>query len=381
METTKYMKNILIIIGHYLPGYKDGGPVRSIKNLTDRLGDEYYFKILTRDRDAFDKQPYPGIAIRDWNKVGKSSVFYVEPDGMDEKTIATLAAESDMVYMCGCFNDYARAALKAYKKHLFAGKLVIASMGLFTPGAFRIRYMKKKTYMLMLQALGLLEQVEWSATSQEEVEDIKREAGKKAICHIAEDLPRISPVLSHRTDSKEGELKVIFLSRISRKKNLSYAAEILKNCSGKIVFDIYGNREDMEYWELCKQILAGLPKNITWTYKGEAEAENVLQTFAAYDVFLFPTLAENFGHVILEALSAGCIPVISDKTPWTKEKLHDAGAVIPLLEQKMFQEKIQQYIDMSREQLQKCLDESSEAARKYSPKEAEDAYRKIFDAS
>ena len=31
-------KDILIIMGRYLPGYKDGGPVRSIKNLTDFLG-------------------------------------------------------------------------------------------------------------------------------------------------------------------------------------------------------------------------------------------------------------------------------------------------------------------------------------------------------
>ena len=44
-------RDILIIMGRYLPGYKDGGPVRSIKNLTDFLGKEYNFKILTCDRD------------------------------------------------------------------------------------------------------------------------------------------------------------------------------------------------------------------------------------------------------------------------------------------------------------------------------------------
>lgn len=32
-------RRILILNGRYLPGYKDGGPVRSIKNLTDRLGE------------------------------------------------------------------------------------------------------------------------------------------------------------------------------------------------------------------------------------------------------------------------------------------------------------------------------------------------------
>ena len=42
---TNGKKDILIIMGRYLPGYKDGGPVRSIKNLVDYLGDEYNFKI------------------------------------------------------------------------------------------------------------------------------------------------------------------------------------------------------------------------------------------------------------------------------------------------------------------------------------------------
>jgi len=50
-------KDILIIMGRYLPGYKDGGPVRSIKNLTDFLGREYNFKILTCDRDHGDTEP------------------------------------------------------------------------------------------------------------------------------------------------------------------------------------------------------------------------------------------------------------------------------------------------------------------------------------
>jgi hypothetical protein len=37
---------------------------------------------------------------------------------------------------------------------------------------------------------------------------------------------------------------------------------------------------------------------------------------AEYDLFLFPTLGENYGHVISEALASGCPVVISDQTPW-----------------------------------------------------------------
>ena len=63
-------KDILIIMGRYLPGYKDGGPIRSIKNLTDFLGKEYNFKILTCDRDHGDTEAYPNIKVNGWNRVG-----------------------------------------------------------------------------------------------------------------------------------------------------------------------------------------------------------------------------------------------------------------------------------------------------------------------
>jgi hypothetical protein len=40
----------------------------------------------------------------------------------------------------------------------------------------------------------------------------------------------------------------------------------------------------------------------------------------SYSFFILPTLNENFGHVIIELLSIGCIPVVSkNTTPFDKE--------------------------------------------------------------
>ena len=110
------MRKILIIMGRYLPGYKDGGPVRSIKNLIDRLGNEYDFHILTADRDHGDEQPYLSIKVREWNPVGNAKVFYVEPCGFNEETVLNCAKGMDMIYICGSFNEYARTTLKLKKK-------------------------------------------------------------------------------------------------------------------------------------------------------------------------------------------------------------------------------------------------------------------------
>ena len=58
-------------MGRYLPGHKDGGPLRTIVNLTEALGDEYQFYIACLDRDNGDTEAYPDIQRNKWNKVVK----------------------------------------------------------------------------------------------------------------------------------------------------------------------------------------------------------------------------------------------------------------------------------------------------------------------
>ena len=375
------MKKILIIMGRYLPGYKDGGPVRSIKNLVDRLGEEYDFRILAADRDHGDDKPYSCIKVRDWNRVGAAKVYYVEPGGFDEKTVGSLAKDVDLIYMCGCFNDYARTTLKLKKQGRIRCRVVIAAMGLFSPGAFHIKYPKKKAYMILLKWLRYFKNVEWSATSEEEAEDIRREAGKDAVCHLAEDLPRKPEEITHIAETEEGNLRVIFLSRISRKKNLLFAAKVLRQVKGNLVFDIYGNKEDVSYWEECEVELRKLPENVKWEYRGEADAERIVKIFSGYDVFLFPTMAENYGHVIFEALAGGCVPVISDKTPWTGEKMEGCGETVKLDEKTAledFEKIVTKYTEMTKKEKQEAADRCIAFAGAYRAEEAEEQYRKMF---
>jgi len=375
------VKTVLIIMGRYLPGYKDGGPVRSIKNLVDRLGEEYHFRILTTDRDHGDDRSYSNIKVREWNSVGAAEVFYVEPGGFSKATVEELAAEADLVYLCGCFNDYARTTLKLKRQGRIKCRVVIAAMGLFSPGAFHIKYPKKKVYMILLRQLAYLKNVEWSATSEEEAEDIRREAGKDAVCHLAEDLPRKPKEIRHITETDAGNLKVIFLSRISRKKNLVFAVRVLQEAKGNLIFDIYGNKEDISYWRECEEELKKLPENVKWNYMGEADAEQVVKIFSEYDVFLFPTVAENYGHVIFEAMAGGCVPIISDKTPWTNEKMGGCGEIADLDKEnavKDFSGIVQRYVGMTRQEKQGAANQCIAFAKAYRAEKAEEQYRLLL---
>lgn len=352
------MRTILILCGRYLPGYKDGGPLRSIQNLTDRLGDEYDFRIITTDRDHGDNESYSGILFHEWNQVRKAKVWYVAPGGFSPELIEEKASGADVVYVCGCFNDYARTALKLKKQGKIKIKVVVASMGLFAPGAFHIKYWKKKTYVTLLKIGGYLKNIEWSATGEREIADIKREIGANAVCRLAEDVPRQMATLPEPT-IKQDTLKLVFLSRISREKNLEYAIEVLKKVSGKVDFDIYGPTPDADYFEQCMNLVKGLPGNIHTTYKGEAPTEKVPEIFSQYQAFLFPTLGENYGHVVYEAMAGGCIPIISDRTPWNHIADIGAGKVIPLDSPEVFAQEIQKLTECSAKE---CMGQQTSAA-------------------
>ncbi len=371
------MRTVLILCGRYLPGYKDGGPVRSIKNLTDRLGDEFDFRIMTTDRDHGDEVPYPDIVRNAWNQVGKAKVWYVEPGGFTQELIENKASEVDVVYVCGCFNDYARTTLKLKKKGKIKKKVVVASMGLFALGAFHIKYWKKKAYITILKAGGYLKHIEWSATNEREIADIKREIGAKAVCRLAEDIPRQMTALPEPM-VKQDALKLIFLSRISREKNLEFAIDVLKNVSGKVNFDFYGPAPDTAYFEQCMNLAKTLPRNINIAYKGEVPAEKVPEIFSQYQAFLFPTLGENYGHVVYEAMAGGCIPIISDRTPWNNIADAGAGKVIPLERKDIFTQEIQKLTESSAEECMEQQAKSAAYAFEYGRNVDGKGYRGIF---
>ena len=374
-------RDILIIMGRYLPGYKDGGPVRSIKNLTDFLGKEYNFKILTCDRDHGDTEAYPDIKVNSWNRVGNAEVYYVPPKGFSQKLIVELAEQVDLVYVCGCFNDYAINTLIANRLGKIKVPVVVAAMGLFSPKEFQLKYLKKKTFTTIFNLLGMFKNIYWSATSEMEIDEIRQQvkATDKQF-FIAEDLPRKVDEANVKKEKKAGNLKVVWISRIAPKKNLKYAIEILEETKSDIEFTIYGPAHIEEYWKECKQELRKLPSNVKWEWKGNLDSENVVETLKHYHVFLFPTLGENFGHVIQEALSAGCPCIISDQTPWRDFESQGVGYVFSLENKSAFVNAVEKYAVMKQEEFQNAVEKAHQYAIDVSNSKAKNTgYRTIFE--
>lgn len=359
---------IFISVGCYIPGYKSGGPIRTIANLVDRLGDEFEFNIFTSDRDIGDKKHYPNIKLDGWNRVGKADVFYMSPGSRSWREIRKifLSTECDAIYLNSFFSPhFTIKTLLLRRLRLIPDRpLIVAPRGEFSLGALGLKSFKKRAYITMAKALGLYKGAVWQASSKHEETDIRRWFGQQASVVIAPNLPPLINAVDVPTiakDKRKGWLEIIFLSRISRMKNLDGALEMLKGLKGKIQFNIYGPMEDKSYWAECRKIIDGLTENIEVRYRGSVEHDKVAVVMREHDLFFLPTLGENFGHVILEALCAGCPVLISDQTPWRRLEEKGVGWDLPFSRPELFRDVLQRCVDMDGKEYVKW----SERAREY----------------
>lgn len=109
---------ILTFVGCYLPGYKGGGPIRTVSNMTDRLGDAYDFRIVTADHDHGDKSPYEGVRPNQWSRVGNAEVYYASREHQTLPGFAGLMRHVPHDVLC------AACCTRFIERHLcFAGSL------------------------------------------------------------------------------------------------------------------------------------------------------------------------------------------------------------------------------------------------------------------
>ena len=114
------------------------------------------------------------------------------------------------------------------------------------------------------------------------------------------------------------------------KKKLLKLLKILNTSSIKgIYLDIYGHIEDKDYWIKCEEIFMSSPNKDNFSYKGIPSNNELFNVLNKYDAFIFPTLSENFGHVIIEALASGLPVILNNTTPFSNDVLKfNIGSVI-----------------------------------------------------
>ena len=349
---------ILCFVSNYLPGYKSGGPVKSIKNLTEHLSNDFEFLIITSDRDLNDKKPYTSIKINQWNKVGNSSVFYASDSFMKTTNISKFIkfTKHDIIYLNSFFN-FKFTIIPLIVRRFFINSdtpYILAPRGEFSSEALNIKFWKKKLYTFVAIWFGLFNKIIWQASCNSEYKDILTNlAIDRKLIKIAPDLPRKYKVskkfILKKNKKKAGNLKIIFLSRINPMKNLDFLINVLKGIKKKVSLSIYGPIEDKKYWSKCKKLINSTSSNIDVVYKSAVLPNKVNSILSNYHLLILPSKGESYGHVILESLTAGTPVMISDKTPW--KKIKDSIIILSLKDKNKWVKEIEKWVDFDEDKL------------------------------
>lgn len=353
-------KRIMICMDWYEPGFKAGGPIRSVANIVNELKDEFEFYVLTSAFDLGETEPYQNIELDQWFDKDGVMIKYMSRQNMKPSAIKgnILEINPDVLYLNSLFSRlYTLVPMTLVKKI----PIIIAPRGMLGAGALEIKKTKKKLFLKFTQLIGFYKRVTWHASTVEEVQEIRAAYGQKADIVIAQNIPtaqqlRLEDIIEKR---KTGVRRFIFVSRIAKKKNLHLAIQAMQRIKSDhpVEFIIYGNIEDKDYFKRISSHIRTYG-NIKLEYRGSLNPALVPATFLYADFFILPTKHENYGHAIVESWANGCPVIVSKNTPWKNLRVRNLGWDVDISDLTYLVEAIQEAIDLDAEEYLAMVRES-----------------------
>ncbi|MFN1835375.1 glycosyltransferase family 4 protein [Balneola sp. MJW-20] len=376
------VRKILIFVDWFKPGYKAGGPIRSVANLIDHLHDEFEFDVVTSDRDQGDSGPYESIEINEWIQFDHCRVWYLSPDQQTIRHCREIIEQGDYdrIYINSMLSlNFALKPLMALRNRL--QDVILAPRGMLGKGALSLKPVKKKLFLWLFRMLGVGKKITWHATSPDEVAEIQEQFGETIKFHTVRNLPSVMPEQCPEKNKEPGDLKLFFLSRISSIKNLSAALEYLAMMDSicTIRFTIFGPLEEPSYWQECCRLIEKLPDHIHVEYRGTLPHPEIEEQINDQHLMILPTLNENYGHVIVEAWQNACPVIISDNTPWKNLEEKSVGFDISLDQPERFVKGIEKMAGMDQKEFERWSNAAFEYGRSITyDEEVLNIYRKMF---
>lgn len=316
------MKKNLFICRYFYPAYKSGGPVRSLTNLVGLIGDEQSIDIITGDRDLGEKHSFSSVNIDSWDNDYKGASVYYLSSSYDciFKIIKAFKFKCyDRVYLNSFFDiSFSfRFFILVLLGFIKSEEIVLAPRGELSYGAMSLKSFKKNVYIYFFKLFSFQKKIKFHFTSQSEMIEAINFLGDVSY-FISSNMHE--PIPNYNVKSKNKfELNLIYVSRISPKKNLLTVIESLKGIDrGVVNLTIAGQVDDFKYWRKCQHEMDDLFDNVKVKYIGAIDREEVYQELLKSHAFILPTLNENYGHSIVEAMANSNVVIISNHTPWSE---------------------------------------------------------------
>lgn len=336
------------MIDWFDPAFKAGGPIRSCVNFVSQLHNDFDIYIYTGAYDLGENEVLKGIVTGGWTDYeGKAMVWYSTRKQQRFGSIRSMIDElaPDLIYVNGIFSPYFSLLPVCLKRlGLYKGTVVLATRGMLKASALSFKPFKKKIFIRLFSFLGLHRKVRFQATDMQEKNDIERIFNKPAIAFLP-NFPgevRCEPL---PLPKNRGELSIFYAGRVHPIKNLDVLLRSLAGTNGKVRLTIAGALDDATYWKNCEKWISALGPDKEVHYIGEKGHSQIMELLQQHHLFALPSKGENFGHAIFEALSVGRPVLISDQTPWRSLRVVEAGWDIPLSEEHLFTDALQEALD------------------------------------
>jgi glycosyltransferase involved in cell wall biosynthesis len=334
---------ILIAIDWYRPAHKAGGPITSIENLVNLLGDDenLEFHIICGLFDYGAAEPLP-VEQETWVKVGKAQVQYWQPKRLNLNTWRQVIQQlkPDVVHMQGLwsvkFSILPLLAAQSCRKVMPAAKIIVSPRGMLTPQALKQKQWLKAPVAWVLKRLNAYKNVIFHSTNDQETKEIAKYLGVGAISkdnntssRIPQSLgPAKNPILqmpnvprSLYRENREytktpNHLNWVFVGRISPEKNPMLLLQAMQMMDCPTTGYFIGGYQNEPYFTEIQNAINNLPTQHQVKYMGELGVDEIAEHLTQCDVLINTSISENFGHAMAEALSAGVPILVGPNTPW-----------------------------------------------------------------
>jgi len=346
------MKDLVIIYDYFSPAYKAGGPIQSLSSMVGDLGNELDIKLICSNKDADGERL--NIPVDRWVDHDVSKVFYSSTGFWGiRKIIDTWNA---VFFINGMYSLH----YNFLPVLLLKGRKIVSSRGMLSEECRREKWLKKKIYLQIWKLLGLHSRCEFHATTETEKRDIENVFGSTIRIWVIPNLP-VEVSYKKMPDKIKGSLIIATVALISPLKNHKLVLQALMLCNCNVIYNIYGPVKEEGYWQSCRALIAELPVNVTVNYHGGIEPDKVAGVIAESHVYVQPSLSENFGHSLIEALFCGRPVITSHNTPWDGLESRNAGFNVPVDGVKELHAALEKFAEMDLNELETW----SHSARQY----------------
>jgi glycosyltransferase involved in cell wall biosynthesis len=330
--------DLLIVMSHYLPGYLVGGPVRSISNLVEVLGGQMRIGVVCSDRDFGQSEPYPNLRLSEWGMVGKAWVRYEHVSRLTPSLVRSLCAETQApcLYLNSLWdNPLGFRILLDHRMRSMAKRVVMAPRGQLQQGAMMLGHARlKRAVAFALRVTGASTSCVWHSTAPQETLDIQRAfpktKGRPDAIHEITNLPAVPDrSVLNREDKAAGSARFVFCSRVAEKKRTALTICAMAGMKKESSLEVIGKADSEAYLRQCQEAQSRLPHPSRVTLAGSLPHEQLMARLPQYDGFVLPTMGENYGHAIVEALGSGVPVILSPHTPWNSVEEFGAGFIVP----------------------------------------------------